>query len=94
MRKEWLETAAKGVEDLLGEDLLGEISVLPFDVPAEAEYRAIRSKVEAAGQPIGGNELLIAAHAQAMGAAIVTAGALLENPQEGGTGQAEGEPAN
>jgi len=42
----------------------------------------------------GGNELLIAAHAQAMGAAIVTAGALLENPQEGGTGQAEGEPAN
>lgn len=55
------------------EDLLGEISVLPFDVPADAEYGAIRAELEAAGKPIGGNDLLIAAHAHAIGATIVTA---------------------
>ena len=55
------------------EDLLGEISVLPFDVPADAEYGGIRSELEAAGKPIGGNDLLIAAHACATGATVVTA---------------------
>jgi tRNA(fMet)-specific endonuclease VapC len=55
------------------EDLLAEIKVLPFDVPADAEYGGIRSELEAAGKPIGGNDLLIAAHALATGATIVTA---------------------
>ena len=54
--------------------MLGEINVLPFDVPADAEYGGIRS-VEAAGKPIGSNDLLIAAHAYATGATIVTANA-------------------
>jgi len=57
------------------EDLLGEINVLPFDVPADAEYGGIRVALEAAGKPIGGNDLLIAAHACANGATIVTANA-------------------
>ena len=57
------------------EDLLGEITVLPFDVPADAEYGAIRSELETAGTPIGSNDLLIAAHACAIGATIVTANA-------------------
>jgi tRNA(fMet)-specific endonuclease VapC len=55
------------------EDLLGEIDVLPFEAPADAGYGAIRAALEAAGTPIGGNDLLIAAHAQALGATIVTA---------------------
>jgi tRNA(fMet)-specific endonuclease VapC len=55
------------------EDLLGEIPVLPFDVPADSEYGGIRSELEAAGRPIGSNDLLIAAHAYALGATIVTA---------------------
>src|ERR1700682_456687 len=55
------------------EDLLGEIDVLPFDIPADAEYGGIRSELEAAGKPIGGNDLLIAAHAYAIGATVVTA---------------------
>jgi tRNA(fMet)-specific endonuclease VapC len=55
------------------EDLLGEINVLPFDVPADSEYGGIRAELEAAGKPIGGNDLLIAAHAYATGATIVTA---------------------
>jgi tRNA(fMet)-specific endonuclease VapC len=55
------------------EDLLGEINVLPFEVPADTEYGGIRAELEAAGKPIGGNDLLIAAHAYATGATIVTA---------------------
>ena len=55
------------------EDLLGEITVLPFDVPADAEYGGIRSGLEAAGKPIGGNDLHIAAHACAIGATSMTA---------------------
>ena len=57
------------------EDLLGEINVLPFDVPADAEYGAIRSVLESVGTPIGSNDLLIAAHATATGSTIVTANA-------------------
>jgi tRNA(fMet)-specific endonuclease VapC len=55
------------------EDVLGEIEVLPFDVPADTEYGGIRSELEATGTPIGGNDLLIAAHAHAAGATMVTA---------------------
>jgi tRNA(fMet)-specific endonuclease VapC len=67
--------AKSGSERLLKavEDLLGEIDVLPLDVPADVEYDGIRSELEAAGKPIGGNDLLIAAHAYATGATIVTA---------------------
>lgn len=47
--------------------------MLPFDVPADAEYGGIRWELEAAGKPIGGNDLLIAAHARTISATIVTA---------------------
>jgi tRNA(fMet)-specific endonuclease VapC len=67
--------AKSGSERLLKavEDLLEEISVLPFDVLADAEYGNIRAALDAAGKPIGSNDLLIAAHAHATGATIVTA---------------------
>jgi tRNA(fMet)-specific endonuclease VapC len=55
------------------EELLSEIDVLPFDVPADAAYGMIRAALEASGKPIGGNDLLIAAHAQAIAATVVTA---------------------
>jgi tRNA(fMet)-specific endonuclease VapC len=55
------------------EELLSEIDILPFDVPADAAYGMIRTALEASGKPIGGNDLLIAAHAQAIAATIVTA---------------------
>src|SRR6202051_4940339 len=55
------------------EDVLGEINVLPLDVPAGAAYGGKRSQVEAAGKLIGSNDLLIAAQAYATGATIVTA---------------------
>jgi tRNA(fMet)-specific endonuclease VapC len=55
------------------EDVLGEISVLPLESPTDVEYGAIRSELDKAGKAIGGNDLLIAAHARAIGATIVTA---------------------
>jgi tRNA(fMet)-specific endonuclease VapC len=55
------------------EDLLAEIDILPFDVPADAAYGGIRVELETAGKPIGANDLLIAAHATVTGATIVTA---------------------
>lgn len=55
------------------EDLLAEIPVLPLEVPADTEYGRIRSALEAAGKPIGSNDFLIAAHAHAIGATMVTA---------------------
>lgn len=67
--------ARKGSGRLLKavEDLLGEIAVLPFDIPADVEYGGIRSELESLGRPIGGNDMLIAAHARTLGATIVTA---------------------
>jgi tRNA(fMet)-specific endonuclease VapC len=55
------------------EQFLSEVPVLAFDVPADEAYGALRAELEAAGRPIGSNDLLIAAHAQALGATVVTA---------------------
>lgn len=55
------------------EEFLSEVPVLPFDVPADSEYGGIRAELEAAGRPIGSNDLLIAAHACALAATVVTA---------------------
>jgi tRNA(fMet)-specific endonuclease VapC len=57
------------------EDVLAEIEILPFDVPADADYGGIRAELETAGKPIGSNDLLIAAHARAVDATIVTGNA-------------------
>lgn len=65
--------AKKGSPRLLRrlEDLLSEMPVLPFDVPADTDHGAIRAQLEAAGRPIGSNDLLIAAHACTSDAAAV-----------------------
>ncbi len=67
--------AKKGSAQLLRkvEEFLSEVPVLPFDVPADGEYGGIRAELEAAGQPIGSNDLLIAAHACTLSATVVTA---------------------
>ncbi len=54
------------------EGVLQTIPVLPLEVPVGAAYVNIRAGLEAAGQPIGHNDLLIAAHAQALGLTLVT----------------------
>lgn len=52
--------------------VLNVLDVLPFDSPADEIYGLIRTKLERDGLPIGGNDLLIAAHALALGYTIVT----------------------
>jgi tRNA(fMet)-specific endonuclease VapC len=54
------------------EAVLGALDVLPFEAPADATYGLIRTRLEQAGRPIGGNDLLIAAQAIALGRTIVT----------------------
>lgn len=51
---------------------LGRLEVLPLDAPADTAYAALRARLESRGQPIGANDLLIAAHALAHGCILVT----------------------
>lgn len=55
------------------EALLAELPVLAMEAPADAAYGRLRAALEAAGTPIGGNDMLIAAHALATGRTMVTA---------------------
>ena len=54
------------------EAVLSAIDVLPLEEPADRHYGEIRNDLERVGRPIGHNELLIAAHARALGATLVT----------------------
>lgn len=51
---------------------LAEVPALPFGVPAGGGYGAIRADLAAAGRPIGSTDLLIAAHAWALAATMLT----------------------
>ncbi len=54
------------------EAVLGALDVLSFEAPADAAYGLLRTRLEQAGRPIGGNDLLIAAQAIALGYTVVT----------------------
>lgn len=54
------------------EAVLGAMEVLPLESPADVTYGLLRARLERAGTPIGGNDLLIAAHAVTLGHTIVT----------------------
>lgn len=54
------------------EQLLGALTVLPFDEPADQHYADIRTALERAGTPIGSHDLFIAAHARSRGMTLVT----------------------
>jgi tRNA(fMet)-specific endonuclease VapC len=55
--------------------LLESVTVMPFEPSAAGQYAKLRTELEAAGTPIGSNDTLIAAHALALGATLVTADA-------------------
>ena len=48
------------------------LDVAPFDAAAASAYGRIRADLERAGKPIGPLDLLIAAHAAALGVTLVT----------------------
>ncbi len=54
------------------EAVLGALEVLPFEAPADRAYGLIRTQLEKAGRPIGGNDLLIASQALSLGCTVVT----------------------
>jgi tRNA(fMet)-specific endonuclease VapC len=54
------------------EVVLGALQVLPFDSPADVTYARVRAQLERVGKPIGGNDLLIAAHALTLGYTLVS----------------------
>ncbi|WP_341714963.1 type II toxin-antitoxin system VapC family toxin [Limnobacter sp.] len=51
---------------------LAGFEVLPWPVDAAHHYAQIRSKLERAGKPVGGMDLLIAAHAMAEDSVVIT----------------------
>lgn len=55
------------------EKVLAAIEVLPLDAGVDAHYGSLRAYLTQRGQPIGPNDLWIAAHALALGATLVTA---------------------
>jgi tRNA(fMet)-specific endonuclease VapC len=54
------------------EEFSSLLEVLPYTGKASAHYGSIRSALEKAGQPIGVNDLHIAAHARSEGLVVVT----------------------
>jgi tRNA(fMet)-specific endonuclease VapC len=54
------------------EAVLSALDVLPFEEPADRRYGELRDHLERQGTPIGPNDMLIAAHALALGLAVVT----------------------
>ena len=54
------------------EDFCSRLEVLPYGPKAAQHYGAIRAAVEKLGQPIGVNDMHIAAHARSEGLVLVT----------------------
>jgi tRNA(fMet)-specific endonuclease VapC len=54
------------------EDFCSRLEVLPYTAKAAQHYGSIRSTLEKIGQPIGINDLHIAAHARSEGLVLVT----------------------
>lgn len=67
--------AAKSGSPILADrvdQLLDAIEILPLEPKADRHYGRLRSELEKTGTPIGGNDLLIAAHVLAADAVLVT----------------------
>lgn len=67
--------AAKKASKRLTAQLEAVLRILPvfaYAGPADRHYGSLRAQLERAGTPIGGNDMLIAAHAMALGCTLVT----------------------
>ena len=67
------QKSAKVAQNLaVVEEFASLLEVLPYTAKASLHYGAIRSALEKVGQPIGVNDLHIAAHARSEGLTLVT----------------------
>jgi tRNA(fMet)-specific endonuclease VapC len=66
--------AKKGSSQLSAqlEAVLGAVDVLVLEIPVDTVYGELRARLERAGRSVGANDLLIAAHALALGHTVVT----------------------
>ncbi len=62
---------ARGLQTIVDEFLL-RVTILPWDSEAARHYGQIRATLEREGQPMGNLDLMIGAHALALGAVLVT----------------------
>jgi len=68
-----VEVSPRRQQDRAALDLfLRHVAVLDFPGDAALDYGAIRADLKQRGNPIGGNDLLIAAHARCLGLTLVT----------------------
>jgi tRNA(fMet)-specific endonuclease VapC len=54
------------------ERILAVIDIRPLEAPSDTRYAELRVRLEAAGTPIGGNDMLIAAQSLATGCVLAT----------------------
>lgn len=54
------------------EDFFLRVAILPWDSDAARQYGQLRSALQRGGQPMGNLDVMIAAHALAVGAVLVT----------------------
>jgi len=54
------------------ETILNRMDILPFESPADIVYGDVRTELEKSGLQIGANDLLIGAHALALGHTMIT----------------------
>lgn len=54
------------------EVVLSALPILPYEAPADRFYGSVRVALEEVGKPIGGNDLLLAAQALALGCTLVS----------------------
>lgn len=54
------------------EEFLIRVEILPWDSHAAQHYAALRNMMEESGTPMGNLDMMIAAHAMAVGATLVT----------------------
>jgi tRNA(fMet)-specific endonuclease VapC len=54
------------------EEFLLRVAILPWDSDSAQQYGHLRASLEGAGQPMGNLDLMVGAHALALGAILVT----------------------
>jgi tRNA(fMet)-specific endonuclease VapC len=67
----YVRKRSKRLEDLI-EKVLASFQVAAWDAPSDMAYAQLRTKLEDSGRPISQNDMLIAAHAVALDAVLVT----------------------
>jgi tRNA(fMet)-specific endonuclease VapC len=58
--------------EILVEDFLRTVTILPWDSEAAKQYGWLRATLEREGRPMGNLDMMIGAHALAVGAVLVT----------------------